>query len=103
MKYAWITTPTTAFVLLSLAGCGGTSDNGYTAEYQCKEFVKDRLKSPSSAEFDTSHSGTEPVYTVTGTVDSQNGFGAMVRNSFTCTVSHSGDRWTLESLNGLEG
>ena len=75
---------------------GGGSD---VAEIMCQEFVKDRLKSPSSAEFSATTSGLGPQFVVTGTVDSQNSFGAMMQNRFSCTVTEDGDGgWSLVDL-----
>ena len=48
-----------------------------------KEVVKSRLKSPTTAEFsDVKASKSNGVITVSGKVDSQNSFGAMIRNNF---------------------
>lgn len=84
---------------------GASEDDGggeSGAEVVCEDFVKDRLKSPSSAEFSdavTTESASDGSWTVRGIVDSENGFGAMLRNSYTCTVRFAGgDRWTLDSL-----
>jgi hypothetical protein len=38
---------------------------------------------------------------VTGAVDAQNSFGAMIRSNFTCSVRLDGDTWYLTSLTGL--
>lgn len=68
----------------------------------CEKFVKDDLKSPASAQFsgeDVSHDGS--IYTVTGDVDSDNSFGALIRNSFTCTIRDDDTVWTLVSMDGL--
>lgn len=73
----------------------------FDAERVCQDFVSERLKSPSSAEFDTTVTGIGPEYTVTGTVDSQNSFGAMVRKEFSCTVRGDGETWRLQDLSGL--
>lgn len=63
----------------------GSSDAGL-AKYACEQQVKENLKSPSTADFTgTDATGSGP-FTVTGEVDSQNGFGAMVRSSFECSV-----------------
>jgi hypothetical protein len=45
-------------------------------------------------------SGSGP-YTVTGTVDSENSFGAMLRSNFQCTVTVTDDK-TLTSVDYLE-
>lgn len=92
-------------VLASMAvGCSTESDatRGIEAESVCKDFVKDRLKSPGSAKFHTDNTGSGTAFTVTGTVDSQNSFGALIRNNFTCRVHEVGDRWFLDDLTGLE-
>lgn len=75
----------------------------------CKDFVKDRLKSPGSATFRNQFeddgevvvtgSGRGP-YTIVSTVDSDNSFGASIRNTFTCTVTNTGDdMWSLKDIN----
>lgn len=73
------------------------------AELACQDFVRDRLKAPATAEF--TEAVTAPLagydrYTVSGAVDAQNSFGALIRNFYSCTVglSTSGDRWFLQSL-----
>ncbi|WP_437582746.1 hypothetical protein ACSAGD_10790 [Paramicrobacterium sp. CJ85] len=69
------------------------------ASMYCEDAVRDQLKAPDTAEFDTSATGSG-TYTVTGTVDSENSFGAMLRSDFQCTVVIDGDtqRTTLDSL-----
>jgi len=74
------------------------------AQVICENFVEDRLRSPSSADF----SGTEarhvrgPVWIVAGQVDSDNAFGASIRNTYICKVSYLGnDRWRLVNMQGL--
>lgn len=101
-------------VVLGLGGCGvlaivgSNSDAGRENDAQvlCEQMVKDRLKSPASADFSgvTATEGTGDTYTVAGAVDSQNSFGAKVRNSFSCTVRKqaSGDGFDLVSLTGLD-
>lgn len=99
-----------ACLVLALAGCGDTSEieqqvdakiEREDAERVCKGFVKERLKSPGSAEFETTATGKAGSYTVVGTVDSENGFGALIRNDFTCSVKLDGDTWHLKDLSGL--
>lgn len=71
----------------------------------CKDFVKDRLKAPSTADFgsiiDTDIAHTGPVWTVSGPVDAENSFGAKLRLDYTCMIRANGDTWTLESITGL--
>lgn len=67
-------------------------DNPYYSPRQlaaiaCENAVEERLKAPSTAEFTGQLvTGTGSLYTVTGTVDSENEFGAMLRNAYSCDV-----------------
>jgi hypothetical protein len=60
------------------------------------------LRSPGSAKFadytDGAVSDQDPVYVVTSEVDSQNGFGALLRTSFTCEVQRQGEGFRLTDL-----
>lgn len=71
------------------------------AKRACQEdFIPKRLKAPATAEFsDVTVATAGETYTVTGSVDSQNSFGAQIRSSFTCVMHSSGDRWVLDSAN----
>lgn len=67
--------------------------------------VKSRLKSPSSAKFASSFSKKEHVthlgddrYKVQSYVDSQNGFGAMIRSHWTVTIKLYGSSSSCESV-----
>ena len=66
-------------------------------------FVKDKLKSPKSADFPFGgSSGVTPLgknrYRVVSYVDSQNSFGATIRTNFTCIIKKKNDSWELEQL-----
>ena len=84
-------------LLVGLTACGGgdsESDLQYEAKDSCHEWVKEKLKSPATAEFSgDSVTGTGGDYAIAGNVDSQNGFGAVVRTAWTCTVRLDGDTW----------
>lgn len=73
----------------------------YTA---CQGFVRDRLKAPSTADFpwvkssDVTESLGDGRYRVRSYVDAQNSFGAMIRNSYDCTVRYRSGAWTAESV-----
>lgn len=69
------------------------------AQRACQEkFIPARLKAPATAQFvGVSVSELSGSYAVTGSVDSQNSFGALVRSSFTCTIHSDGDKWVLDS------
>lgn len=64
---------------------GYDSNTSYEAIAQCEAAIKDRLKAPSTAEFQSTATGGG-TWTVTGTVDAENSFGAMMRSSYQCTV-----------------
>lgn len=75
-----------------------------------KEFVRQQLKSPSTANFDSTHSDYQDpddcvlqtgqyTYTVRGWVDGQNAFGGTVRNNFVCKLRYAGDdKWVCEGV-----
>lgn len=62
---------------------------------QCKYYVKNSLSSPTTANFpwpdsmERIHIGDQ-VYEVTGYVDSQNAYGATVRNNWLCKIKYLG-------------
>lgn len=86
-----------------VAACGGNEDASGYVKIACHDWVKDRLKSPGPAEFseDSVSKVNEQRYILTGAVDSQNGFGAMIRNTYRCEASHVGGSTRLVSLTGL--
>lgn len=52
---------------------------------ECQQEVLAQLKAPATAEFgDAEAEETEDGYLVTGQVDAQNGFGALIRSDFRC-------------------
>lgn len=57
---------------------------------QCEDLVKENLKAPSTAKFDTTATG-DGTWIVSGTVDSENSFGATLRAEFQCTVIVEGE------------
>jgi hypothetical protein len=83
------------------------SDTGKIEAYtMAKQFVTDRLKAPSTADYpwyssdsvQVVHRG-EGVFVVRAHVDSQNSFGAMIRTRFVCELKNTtGDSWSLISL-----
>jgi hypothetical protein len=88
---------------------GTTRDKGQqchdatSAKVMTKQLVLKRLKAPSTAEwcntatdFDARRDGEQ--WTVTGCVDSQNGFGAMIRMNFVATLKCSPSGWNLVDL-----
>ncbi|WP_233078830.1 hypothetical protein [Rheinheimera soli] len=62
------------------------------AYYYAQDFVKQNLKSPSSAVFPAKPISAEVVGAcrtrIVGTVDSQNGFGAMIRSAYSIEIKY---------------
>ena len=72
------------------------------AKWKAREFVGASLKAQSTAtwpnynEFAAAPESGEPgVWKVAGYVDSQNSFGAMLRNEFLVTMKKNGENWEL--------
>ncbi|GAA1726878.1 hypothetical protein GCM10009809_23240 [Isoptericola hypogeus] len=62
----------------------------------CEGRVEDQLEAPATAEFtDGTASGTPSGYTITGSVDAENSFGALVRSEWTCSIRYdeSSEEW----------
>lgn len=85
------------------------SDRCVEAHGICQEFVKDRLKSPSSARFPAwkaSNKGAARVskrgdgsYQVRGYVDAKNELGVELRSKYFCRIRPTGDdKWQLVEL-----
>ena len=102
------------FVLLAV-GCDPnawkTEDNRIMAYIMMRDYVKKRLKSPSTAEFPSPNEGGldhhvtalgNQTYIINSYVDAQNGFGATIRTEFIGKIKQISDtRWQLISLNLL--
>lgn len=78
-----------------------------TALTYAQECVKERLKSPSSADFpwgsDCVTKISENTYVINSYVDSQNSFGAMLRTNFTCQITLIDDNtYTCDSIELFE-
>ncbi len=59
----------------------------------CRERLKRDLKAPATAQFSEESVAKQPTgefYEVRGLVDAQNGFGALLRQRYTCTVTADG-------------
>ena len=82
-------------------GSAGDSDdapsmnNSYEAIAQCEARIDKLLKAPATADYNTDATGSGAgPWTVTGTVDAENSFGANVRADYGCTVTMQGDMAT---------
>ena len=75
---------------------GGTSSKPsvYQAQSACESAVTGILKSPSSADFGgwQRRENADGTFEISGYVDSQNSFGAMLRAQFSCSVDASGNQ-----------
>jgi len=87
-----------------------TEDNKSMAYIMMEDFVKQRLKAPSTAEFPGVFDGKldhvtalgNQTYRIVSYVDAQNSFGAKIRTKFVGEIKQmSADRWQLISLNLL--
>lgn len=105
-KSQWPWLVFSAFCLMALFCLGAlapTNKHGdkYDAYIYAKEFVSDALRAPATADFpwepeSAALKGT--IWHVAGHVDSQNGFGALIRSHWTCQVEKRGDKWRCHSL-----
>jgi hypothetical protein len=92
-------------VICALVSCcrdqgAPTSTEAYI---MAQQFVEDRLRSPSTADFPRQPTSIEEIaqghFRVSAYVDSQNAFGATLRTEWTCEVKiEDGDNWTLVSI-----
>ena len=110
-RWPWIAAA--AVVVLAVAG-GVTylampSDED-TAADRCQTAITAKLKAPSTVKYGddvtvTSSDGNfGSYYQVFGTVDAQNGFGAMVRAAYHCKVTHeSNGGWLVTESSLAEG
>lgn len=78
-------------------------DEQISACSTAREFVRQRLKAPSTATFASCvEAGVAKLpngdYTVMAWVDSQNTFGAMIRTRYLATLRPVGDKWQLVNL-----
>lgn len=75
-------------------------DNGKASESALKDAchgaVKDRLKSPATAQFGGEFRRESTTPELTGYVDSQNGFGALVRSTWVCTGTATDVGWSVQ-------
>ena len=74
----------------------------YDAWTAAKDIVKDKLKSPSTAEFckasETTITRNGNTWTIQGYVDAQNSFGATLRNEFTVVITFTNaTKYTIDS------
>lgn len=98
--------------IASWLGGGGSASSTSTnvnadAAQVCKQFVEKRLRAPSTAKFQNIFDATveggigdrQGQRIVRSYVDSQNGFGTMLRSNYVCSVEQKADKnWRLVDL-----
>jgi hypothetical protein len=69
------------------------------AIHYCRDtVVTGKLRSPATAKYSNEAvSEMAGIYTVTGSVDAQNGFGALIRGTFICQLRPGGGGWVVDS------
>lgn len=83
-----------------------SSTENLLAYSYAEDYVKQRLRSPSTAKFPGIWDGKadhiskigERKYSIRSYVDSQNGFGAMLRTNWSCKITFVGDKVKCEDL-----
>lgn len=92
-----------SFFLLRSCIAGFDKVDKYDAYYAATQFVERRLKSPSTAEFsgydkEQVDNIKENVYRVSGYVDAENAFGAMLRRNYVCKIVYIPEKksWRCE-------
>ncbi|MCL1870998.1 MAG: hypothetical protein FWF90_11375 [Promicromonosporaceae bacterium] len=83
--------PAACTAVLSMGGSGSDWTPTVTeARTVCEGWVKDQLKAPATAHFvDGSSTGSAGTYSISGSVDAENSFGALIRTDWTCTIDYS--------------
>lgn len=94
----------------ALGGDNSTINNSDDYYYACtvaQKEVKENLKSPSSAKFNSCSemniTESEGIWTVNGEVEASNSFGAIIKNNFTVKIRRVGENtYNLISINIYE-
>ncbi|MDR2269357.1 MAG: hypothetical protein LBF27_00510 [Sphingobacterium sp.] len=80
-------------------------ENYLLAYIYAEDFIKERLKAPSTAKFPDDFERYKHVkyigdnkYQIISWVDSQNSFGAMLRTKFSCTIKIEGENVSGEDI-----
>jgi hypothetical protein len=101
----WLASGLLTLVLLLGLGSWAAYTSDYTnpkrgAKIACQKFITDRLKAPTTAVFGAAKvEERKAAYVVTGSVDAENSFSAMVRDDYSCTVDWTReDGWRLRNL-----
>lgn len=82
-------------------GAASPADIGRATSIRvCQDAVRERLKAPSTAEFsgESYQAPQSHKRVVTGDVDAQNSYGAMLRSSWSCTLRRDGRDWYVDDV-----
>jgi len=91
----WTTAAVTAVVLFLALVVNPATDSSRQPIRACEAWVLDQLVSPASAKFSSEQWFDTDNPEVVGDVDSQNSFGALLRSSFSCSMVHGADGWSV--------
>ncbi|ACV09764.1 SHOCT domain-containing protein [Jonesia denitrificans] len=97
--WKWIVWPIGIVAALAFFGSLGDDDakddevRDWEVTSMCEQWVDKQLKAPSTAKYSDQVVKSTGVlkWEVTGAVDSENSFGAMIRNEWTCSIYLDGD------------
>ncbi|QYM63489.1 hypothetical protein [Microbacterium sp. Se5.02b] len=87
-------------VVIGISIASGDDDdydvnNSSVAIRHCEDAIKERLKAPATAEFVSAATGSG-TWTVSGTVDAENSFGAKLRSTYQCSVVIDSEKETVK-------
>lgn len=97
------------YVNYQMTSGGSSSSKEPTAEMleieamgACEGAVEQNLKAPATAKYDSSVRKAGASWIVTGSVDAENSFGALIRSTYECEVVKRGNvmNATLQTLQG---
>ena len=76
----------------------------FDASATCEKLITERVRSPATIDFGRESDKTRTnigtgTFRVVGQFDSQNGFGALIRTGYTCTLTYAGNnQWDINEL-----
>jgi len=87
-----------AVLVLLLVLTGNGEADASDARSDCEDYVDTRLKAPATADYELIATQDGEQWTVVGTVDSENGFGAKIRSDVTCELHYEDGSSVLDDL-----
>lgn len=84
-----------AGTLWIFGGSDDEADRAAEARAVCEQWVRDELRSPSTASFsEVQIDGADPSWAIAGVVDAENAFGGTVRSGWGCGIRYQDGQWT---------